>query len=84
MVKKMAFNPEKLKWARKQSFLTQKELANLAEVDQARISDWERGKSVPKVDQLCRLCFYTGVTINGLFSEEVVDGQTQTAKRAAG
>lgn len=55
---------------REEKGLTQCELAELLEVDQTAISQWERGRAKPRADKLLRLAEILGCTVEELLREE--------------
>lgn len=56
---------------RKQSKLTQLELAEKFNYSDKSISKWENGESLPSVDILYQLASFYGTTLDGLTSEDV-------------
>ncbi len=66
---------EKLKAARKQRDLSQKELAKLIGVQAQTIGRWETGKSKPNLETLNKLCEILDVTLHYFINEEHVDYQ---------
>lgn len=49
-----------LKAARIDANLTQKQLADLLDVDKKTVSNWELGKSMPNVDRIEAICAALG------------------------
>lgn len=58
-----------LKAARKESGLTQRQLANAIGVDAISVSRWERGASRPGDVHLMRLCDHFGLALADFYSE---------------
>lgn len=58
---------------RKEKKLTQQELAELLNITNRAISKWENGSCLPDVGTMPELCKILGITVNDLFSGEVVD-----------
>lgn len=58
---------------RKEKNLTQQELAELLNITDRAISKWENGGCLPDVGTMPELCKILGITINDLFSGEVID-----------
>ena len=56
--------------ARKQRLLTQHDLADMLDVDQADISRWERGLHVPRAGTLVRLAGALEVKVEELYRED--------------
>ena len=65
--------------ARKNAGLTQKEVADQIGVDQAAVSFWENGKTLPRASLLSKIAMIYGVTVDELLSE---DGSTKREKEA--
>lgn len=60
----------KLKELRKQCGLTQKEVAELLNLDcENRISRWEKGQAIPSVKNLFRLCKIYNVSPDEFYSK---------------
>lgn len=59
-----------LKELREKSGLTQRNVGLLLEVDQAAISNWERGVNKPSRKYLRKLAKLYGVTVDELLSEQ--------------
>lgn len=57
---------------RKEKNMTQSDLAEKLNISDRAISKWENGKSMPDVGTIPELCKILGITINDLFSGEVV------------
>lgn len=58
---------------RKEKNITQSELAEKLNITDRAISKWENGICMPDVDNINELCKILNITINDLFSGEVVD-----------
>lgn len=58
---------------RKEKNLTQQELADKLYITDRAISKWENGLCLPNVGTMPELCKILDITINDLFSGEVVD-----------
>ncbi len=58
---------------RKEKKLTQAELAEKLNITDRAISKWENGKCMPDVGIIPEICEILNITINDLFSGEVVD-----------
>ena len=58
---------------RKEKGITQSELAEILNITDRAISKWENGKCMPDVGIIQELCKILNITINDLFSGEVVD-----------
>ena len=58
---------------RKEKNLTQQKLAELLNITDRAISKWENGSCLPDVGTMPELCKILGITVNDLFSGEVVD-----------
>ena len=63
----MEFN-EKLQYLRKESGLTQEELAGRLYVTRTAISKWESGRGYPNIDSLKAIAKFFGVTVDELLS----------------
>ncbi|MBO4554256.1 MAG: helix-turn-helix domain-containing protein [Clostridia bacterium] len=61
-----------LQQRRKECGLTQSELAEKLSVSDRAISKWENGNCLPDADHMIELCDILGITVNDLFSGEVV------------
>ena len=57
---------------RKEKKLTQQELAEKLNITDRAISKWENGSCLPDVGTMPELCTILGITINDLFSGEIV------------
>lgn len=62
---------------RKKAGLTQRQLADLVEVDQAAVSNWELGKSAPQRKTLPKIAKALGCEIEDLLSDEEESPATQ-------
>lgn len=58
---------------RKEKNITQSELAELLDITDRAISKWENGICMPDASNILELCNILNITINDLFSGEVVD-----------
>lgn len=58
---------------RKEKNITQSELAELLGITDRAISKWENGICIPDASNILELCDILNITINDLFSGEVVD-----------
>lgn len=63
-------NNSKLRAARKNANLTQQEAAQLLNVDQTAISQWETGLTLPRTDKLPDIAKIYRCTIDDLFRTE--------------
>lgn len=74
---------EKLRFARKEKKLTQKELASKIGAKHNSISNWEKDHNKPDPDTIQNLCWALDVTPNYFFSNEIIqlneNNQSQTA-----
>lgn len=61
-----------LQTRRKECGLTQSELAEKLSVSDRAISKWENGNCLPDADHMIELCEILGITVNDLFSGEIV------------
>ena len=66
----MAFG-ERLQEVRKRSGLTQEEFAEQLQVSRQSVSRWESGRGYPEMEKIIFICNRYGVTMDGLFKEEV-------------
>ena len=57
---------------RKEKGITQSELAEILNITDRAISKWENGKCMPDVGTIPELCKILNITINDLFSGEVI------------
>ncbi len=64
---------ERLKELRKQNKLTQKVLGMEANVSEDCISDWERGKSEPSLQDLINLAVTLNTTIDYLVGKDEIE-----------
>ena len=65
---------------RKQRGLTQAQLAELVEVDQTAISQWERGITQPRMKKCLQLASVLGCTVNDLLDiRELTSERTEKA-----
>ena len=58
-----------LKEARKQKFLTQKQVANALSVVESCYANWEQGRTEPNIDMLRKLCKILEVSADELINE---------------
>lgn len=56
--------------ARKNTGLTQKEVADQIGVDQTAVSFWENGKTLPRASLLPKIAALYGVTVDELLSDD--------------
>lgn len=71
---------EKLQYYRKKSGLSQEELGQRLLVSRQTVSLWEKGQTLPTIDNLIRLKDIFGVTVDEILSEEVpAEEETETA-----
>lgn len=57
---------------RKEKSLTQSELAEKLNVSDRAVSKWENGNCIPDVSNIQELCKILNITINDLFSGNVI------------
>lgn len=62
-----------IKQKRKEGKLTQSELAEKLNITDRTISKWENGNCMPDAGLIPEICKILNITINDLFSGEVVD-----------
>jgi transcriptional regulator with XRE-family HTH domain len=62
---------EKVFQLRKERDLTQGELGNAIGVDKSHVSNWEKGKSMPALENLIALARFLGVSIDYLLLDNV-------------
>ena len=65
---------------RKESGLTQYELAERLNVSDRAVSKWENGNCIPDVSNIQELCKILNITINNLFSGNVIDMKDKKKK----
>lgn len=65
---------------RKDKNITQSELAELLSITDRAISKWENGNCMPDISLIPKLCNILNITINDLFSGEVVDMKNNEKK----
>ena len=58
---------DKIKALRMQKGITQTELANAVCVTTQAVSKWEKGKTLPDIENLPRIAEFFGITIDDLF-----------------
>jgi transcriptional regulator with XRE-family HTH domain len=68
--------PEKLRTARKSAKLNQTQLAQKVGVTQRSLTDYERGKAVPRKNTLRKLAESLNVTVEYLIRDDADDPQT--------
>ena len=61
---------ENLKFLRNQNHLKQKDLANLINVSEDSIYNWEKGRGEPSIDDLINLATVLDVTIDYLVGKD--------------
>ena len=66
----MAFG-ERLQEVRKRSGVIQEEFAEQIQVSRQSVSRWESGRGYPEMEKIIFICNRYGVTMDGLFKEEV-------------
>lgn len=78
----MAFG-ERLQEVRKRSGLTQEEFAEQLQVSRQSVSRWESGRGYPEMEKIIFICNRYGVTMDGLFKEEVpTPGEPPASRRS--
>ena len=65
---------------RRESGLTQAQLAEKLAITDRAVSKWERGKALPDASIMLKLCEILGITVNDLLSGEVVAEASQRAE----
>ena len=65
---------------RKEQGLTQSELAEKLNITDRAVSKWENGKCLPDVGTMSELCKILNITINDLFSGEIIDMKNNEKK----
>ena len=65
---------------RKKAGLSQESLAEKLDLSNRSISKWERGICLPETTQMSELCKLFNITINDLFSGEIVDMKNNEKK----
>ena len=71
---------EKLYKLRKNSGLSQEQLAEQLNVSRQAISKWEQGTAVPESEKLISISNYFGVTVDYLLKEDTADTTNTTAE----
>ena len=71
---------EKLYRLRKNSGLSQEQLAEQLNVSRQAISKWEQGTAVPESEKLITISNYFGVTVDYLLKEDTADTTNTTAE----
>ena len=61
---------KKIKYLRELKGMTQEELANLLYVSKQAVSKWEKGVTLPDIENIIRLCELFNVDINYLLDLE--------------
>ena len=75
---------EKLYKLRKNSGLSQDQLAEQLNVSRQAISKWEQGTAVPESEKLITISNYFGVTVDYLLKEDTADTTNTTAESIEG
>ena len=75
---------EKLYKLRKNSGLSQEQLAEQLNVSRQAISKWEQGTAVPESEKLITISNYFGVTVDYLLKEDTADTTNITAEAIEG
>lgn len=70
-----------LRLARRKAGFTQKDIANLLCSHQSLVSDLERGKERPTLEQIIELSLIYGRSFESFFAELIEDCQTRLLKR---
>lgn len=65
---------------RKEKGITQSQLAERLNISNRSISKWENGVCLPDASNMIELCEILGITINDLFSAEIVDMKNNEKK----
>lgn len=71
---------EKLYKLRKNSGLSQEQLAEQLNVSRQAISKWAQGTAIPESEKLITISNYFGVTLDYLLKEDTVDTTNTTAE----
>ena len=71
---------EKLYKLRKNSGLSQEQLAEQLNVSRQAISKWEQGTAIPESEKLITISNYFGVTLDYLLKEDTADTTNTTAE----
>lgn len=58
-----------IKIKRKESHMTQEQLANALEIDRSTVAKWETGESMPRAEKLPQLAEILGCTVDDLFAK---------------
>ena len=72
-----------LRLARRKAGYTQRDIAHLLNVQQSAVSDLERGRNLPRLEEIIALSLIYGRSFESLFSELVKEAQTALHKRLA-
>lgn len=75
---------ERIKEARKQKGLTQKQLAEAAGIAVGSMSAYEKGTQVPPVDAAYRIAAALGVSLDWLFNEDMSQEEARGTARSLG
>ena len=75
---------ERIKEARKQKGLTQKQLAEAAGIAVGSMSAYEKGTQVPPVDAAYRIAAALGVSLDWLFNEDMSQEEARGTARSMG
>ena len=70
-----------LRLARRKAGYTQRDIAHLLGAQQSAVSDLERGRNLPKLDEIIALSLIYGRSFESLFSELVKEAQSALIKR---
>lgn len=72
---------EKLYEIRKNSGLSQEELAEKIGVSRQSVSKWETGQAMPEYEKLLALCEYFKVSVDSLLKGEDMEGKEANAEK---
>ena len=76
----MEFN-ENLKYLRKEAKMTQESLAERLNVSRQAVTKWERGQSLPDIQNLKEISNIFGVTIDSLVGDVITKKESQINKK---
>ena len=76
----MEFN-ENLKYLRKEAKMTQESLAERLNVSRQAVTKWERGQSLPDIQNLKEISNIFGVTIDSLVGDVITKKEAQINKK---